>query len=366
MREQHDQEIREFNDRWEYTLFKLSETSKKIEDDLHKQHQQEMEMLEDDIQKMSLENIKYSGGLLDKFHKLRHLVKAKRYSKARQLQQEIHCQEDSEIRQAEVKLNRKIEKLRSNKRKKHSNEYNSIKARLEKSINSKLKQRMVEYERLLLRIQNCHNDMTNRQSVEFGKIQSVHAKLLSKYSLNLDDMPDRHQQLEFVDQHVIHEEVEDEVPSAEPTPRDPVLQESNFNVPRSDSQGQMQVVYEKQEESHPSDKEVRLDAPHNEATEFDKENLQINSQGQINGYWNKKIITELKPNTLSDMKDSIKLDLSKEPEQVLSNFHRISTEQLKDEKSITSRSSRRSLTSSSSDSGSSDSSSSEESDSDFD
>ena len=319
-----------------------------------------MAMLEDDIRQMSLQNVKFSSSLLNNMHKLKFLVKTKNYSAAKELKHIIQKQEEREIGKAEANLMKRIQKLRANKQRKHTNEYNSIKARLEKSINSKLKQRMIEYERLLLRIQNCHNDMANRQFIEFGKIQSIHAKLLSKYSLNLDELSERQNYLEIPHNDIIQEETENEIQSGEVSPREKFLSEKNFN-----QMSQKQAL--KVEPSQEIYEKESLSSKHHfqniqEEIENNKENITTNTQGQINGYWNKKIIKELKPNTMSDMKDSINLDLSKEPEQILSNFHRVPTEHISDRQSVSSNSSCDS--NSSSDSGSSSGSSSSESDSD--
>jgi hypothetical protein len=195
LRQAHDLEIKKFNDKWEYTLFQLSETSKKIEDDLQLQHEQEMELLEEEIQAMGDPPIKFSAELLDRKFKLRQLIKIKKYTEAKVIQEEIRLKEEEELKQMEENHQKAMEKLRQNKRKKHKSEYESVKARLEKNINSKLKQRMNEYEKLLLRIQNVHNEMSSKQAREFKKIQNIHAKLLSKYSLNIDDVVSRHNQI---------------------------------------------------------------------------------------------------------------------------------------------------------------------------
>ena len=363
-------------------MFKLSETSKKIEDDLHQQHQTEMEMLEDEIQSMNLDKVKYSSGLLNQIYKLKFLVKSKNYSAARELQEDIQIQEEKELQKAEQVLVKKINKMRRNKEKKHVNEYDSIKARLEKSINSKLKQRMIEYERLLLRIQNCHNDMMNRQSVEFGKLQSIHSKLLLKYSLNLDGISEIRQGDIYSNQDVIHEEMDDDIRDSELTPRENVLMEQrpsegNKLQNRNNLQYQNEIENKIQNQIETPMVEVIPQKIENsqkkggfkkfKEDDFDKENRRGNSQGQINGYWNKKIIKELKPSTMSDMKESMQLDLSKEIEHepVLSNFHRIPSEHESQDESESSDSSRESNSSgSSTERSGSDSSSSSDSESD--
>jgi hypothetical protein len=329
-----------------------------------------MGLLEEEILQMGQTNVKFSSGLLNKFHKLKFLVKAKNYTDAKELQAEIKEQEEMEVNRAAEKLEIKIKKLREKKLKKHADEYSFIKARLEKSINTKLKQRMVEYEKLLLRIQNCHNDMASRQSIEFGKIQSVHAKLLLKYSLSLDNMCEENDLLEDLESDVIHEEDEPEIQSNELTPRDNVLIEQNANLnqnaPTKQKYGKQEVEVEKadRDSSHKKKKEFK----EKEEDEMNKENMGFNTQGQINGYWNQQIIQDLKPSTVSEMKESLQLDFSKDTEPMLSNFHRIPTEHITDENSVESHSSAdsRSSSGSSSSESESDSDSSDDSDSDTD
>ena len=154
-----------------------------------------MLLLEEEIEAMGDLPIKFSAELLDRKFKLKQLIKMKKYTEAKIIQEEVRIDEEKELRQIEEKNELSMEKLRDKKRKKHRSEYESVKARLEKNINSKLKQRMNEYEKLLLRIQNVHNEMSSKQAREFKKIQNIHAKLLSKYSLNLNDVVSRHNQI---------------------------------------------------------------------------------------------------------------------------------------------------------------------------
>jgi len=84
-----------------------------------------------------------------------------------------------------------LEKRKELLLKKQRNEYEALKTRLEKSINSKLKQRMAEYEKLLQRIQNLQNELIIKQSLEFAKIQASNAKILAKYSLNINNMQEK-------------------------------------------------------------------------------------------------------------------------------------------------------------------------------
>ena len=336
MKETHDEEIKQFNDRWEYTLFKLSETSKKIEDDLHRQHENEMAALEEEINASQMPTVKYSAGLLNKQYKLKQLVKVKKYAAAKELQEDIRQQEIKETEAAQLNYGKSVEKMRENRAKKHAAEYEAVKARLEKSINSKLKQRMTEYEQLLLRIQNCHNDMMNKQSVEFGKIQAVHAKLLAKYNLNIDDLSNRYDQIQEEDHQIMEQGGYEEV-EVQNRPK------GNFSKHlESSSQGDanMRIVEENFEE------------------ESSHANVKGNAPGQINGYWQGKDI-QFKED--EDQSSKRKEGETTEKTNGFNNFHKIESGQ-SDSGSNTSGSSSSSRKSSSSSSSGSSSSSDSESD----
>ena len=306
---------------------------------------------------MSLQNVKFSSQLLNDMHKLKYLVKTKNYTAARELQRKIKKQEQKELHKAERRMLARIEKMRLKKHKSHESEFNSIKARLEKSINSKLKQRMVEYEKLLLRIQNCHNDMANRQFIEFGRIQSVHAKLLSKYSLNLNELSESRDHSRLSQSQVIREESEYEMQSEGVSSRERIFEENPINEEIKKTILNLRTITEKQHET-PVKAEKQF-SKKRESRGENKENVCANTQGQINGYWNKQVVMELKRSTASDLKESFALDFSKDPEPVLSNFHNIPTEHISDrsETSNCSKSSQSSFDRSSS--GSSSSSASE-------
>lgn len=119
--------------------------------------------------------------------------RSKKYKEARELKEDIQKEEAKEIEELQKAHLKQMDKLREAKQKKQKTEVDALRARLEKNINAKLKQRMEEYEKLLLKIQNYHNEMLNKQSREFGRIQTVHAKLLAKYGLNIGDVTERHQ-----------------------------------------------------------------------------------------------------------------------------------------------------------------------------
>jgi uncharacterized membrane protein YgcG len=372
LKEQHDTEIKNFNDRWEYTLFKLSETSKKIEDDLHTQHETEMQMLEEEIENMGQPPVKFSSGLLNKKYKLKFLVKAKKYSQAKELQEDIKQQEKAETEIASENFLRSIDKLRENKQKKHVSEYEAVKARLEKSINSKLKQRMTEYEQLLLRIQNCHNDMMNKQSVEFGKIQSIHSKLLAKYSLNIDDIANRYEHIEEEDPQMIHEEDEYEDPR-ESKEQYVQMQKGNFSKHlESSSQGEMKIVEENFEEESSLTNGRQFNKSGKKLLQ-EPDNEEMKTQGQINGYWKNDHIEDFAENEMSGGTGTNNINETLEQTNGFNNFQKIESNQGSKSSSNkgSSRNSKsnrsshsRSSSSSSSSGGSSSSSSSSESDSD--
>ena len=318
-------------------------------------------MLEEEIEKMGQPTVKFSSGLLNKKYKLKFLVKAKNYSKAKELQEEIFIQEQQETHIAEENFLKSIDKLREKKQKKHISEYEAVKARLEKSINSKLKQRMTEYEQLLLRIQNCHNDMMNKQSVEFGKIQSTHAKLLAKYSLNIDDIANRYEHIQEEDPQMIHEveEYEDEMQAKEQYVR---MQKGNFSKHlESSSQGEMKIVEENFEEESSLTNGRNFDQSGNQIMP-NNDNEEMKTQGQINGYWKKDHIEDFAENEISAGTGVNQMNDTLEQTNGFNNFQKIESNQESSQSSNnsgkSSRSQSRSSNSSSSSGGSSSSSSS--------
>ena len=338
---------------------------------MHLQHETEMQMLEEDIEKMGQPAVKFSSGLLNKKYKLKFLVKAKKYSQAKELQVDIKIQEKEETEIARENFLKSIDKLRENKQKKHVSEYEAVKARLEKSINSKLKQRMTEYEQLLLRIQNCHNDMMNKQSVEFGKIQSIHAKLLAKYSLNIDDIAHRYEHIEEEDPQMIHEEEEYE------DPRDHKeqyahMQKGNFSKHlESSSQGEMKIVEENFEEESSLTNGRKFNHSGKQLME-EPEHEEMKTQGQINGYWKNDHIEDFAENEMSNGTGTNHVNETLEQTNGFNNFQKIESNQ-ESKNSSKSRNSSQSRSrgssrsnSSSSSSGGSSSSSSSSSDSDSD
>lgn len=295
-----------------------------------------MEALEEEIVASHMPQVKYSADLLNKQYKLKQLVRVKKYAAAKELQEDIRQQEIVETEIAQEKYGRSVEKMRENRAKKHGSEYEAVKARLEKSINSKLKQRMTEYEQLLLRIQNCHNDMMNKQSVEFGKIQAVHAKLLSKYNLNIDDLSNRYDQIQEEDPEMM-EPAHYEEEHYRDRPK------GNFSKHlESSSQGDanMRIVEENFEEES-SHANVKANAP---------------APGQINGYWQGKDI-EFKEDKDRELSSKRKEGQTTEKTNGFNNFHKIESGQSGSDSgsSGSSSSSRKSSSSSSGSSSSSDS-----------
>ena len=147
--------------------------------------------MDEEIAKIQIPPPKYSPNLLDDKYKLKQLIKQKNYTSAKYLKENIEKRQEEEEIAWQDKFIEQLEKRKELLIKKQKCEYEALKTRLEKSINSKLKQRMAEYEKLLQRIQNLQNELIIRQSLEFSKIQATNAKLLSKYSLNLNDMQEK-------------------------------------------------------------------------------------------------------------------------------------------------------------------------------
>lgn len=187
----NDEQINEFNDKWENIIFELTDYSKKIEKDLLEQHQAERKRLDEEIAKIQVPPPKYSPSLLDDKFKLKQLIKQKNYASAKYLKENIEKRQEEEETAWQEKFIDQLERRKELLLKKQKNEYEALKTRLEKSINSKLKQRMAEYEKLLQRIQNLQNELIIKQSLEFAKIQATNSKLLAKYSLNLNDMQEK-------------------------------------------------------------------------------------------------------------------------------------------------------------------------------
>lgn len=143
----NDMQISEFNHSWDNIINSLTESSKRIEEDLLIQHQNEREKLETEIQKIDMPQAKLSSEVLNKKVQLKHLIKGKRYGQARDLKTEIEDKEEDEKEVWGDKFREKLARKKELLLKKQKNEYEALKTRLERSINSKLKQRMIEYEK---------------------------------------------------------------------------------------------------------------------------------------------------------------------------------------------------------------------------
>lgn len=129
--------------------------------------------------------------MLNDKYKLKQLIKQKNYTSAKYLKENIQERQEEEDIAWQEKFIGQLEKRKELLMKKQKCEYEALKTRLEKSINTKLKQRMAEYEKLLQRIQNLQNELIIKQSLEFSKIQATNAKLLAKYSVNLNAMQEK-------------------------------------------------------------------------------------------------------------------------------------------------------------------------------
>ena len=191
MKKLNEEQINEFNDRWENIIFELTDESKKIEKEMLEQHEAERARLEEEIMKIQAPGTKYSPHLLNDKFRLQHLVKGKRYAAAKVIKETIERKEEEEDEEWQRRFYTQLEKRKELLYKKQRNEYEALKTRLEKSINAKLKQRMNEYEKLLQRIQNLQNELIIKQSLQFSKIQATNAKLLAKYSLNLGELEEK-------------------------------------------------------------------------------------------------------------------------------------------------------------------------------
>lgn len=187
----NDEQICEFNEKWEGIIFELTDYSKKIESDLLEQHEAERMRLNEEIAKIQIPPPKFSPDLLNDIFKLKQLIKQKNYTSAKYLKENITGRREEEESKWQDKFVEQLEKRKDLLLKKQKNEYEALKTRLEKAINSKLKQRMIEYEKLLQRIQNLQNELMIKQSLEFSKIQTTNAKLLAKYAVDFKEVQEK-------------------------------------------------------------------------------------------------------------------------------------------------------------------------------
>lgn len=188
LKQLNEDQINEFNERWDRIIADLTEDSKKIETDLREQHEAERQRLEDEMARQQVPPVKYSSDLLNSQFKFEQLIRNKKYQAAKLLKEKIDAGTERENQEWETKFLSGREKQKELLRKKQANEYEALKTRLEKSINTKLKMRMNDYDKLLQRIQNLQNELITKQTLQFSKIQSANAKILSKYDLNLSEL----------------------------------------------------------------------------------------------------------------------------------------------------------------------------------
>jgi len=188
----NEEQIHEFNERWESIMYEMTEESKRIEEEVVQQHVAERERVEEEISRVIPPPTKFSVNVLNSRYKLSQLIKLKKFMEAKELKEELDEEEQRETQVWEVKFFQQLDKRKELLYKKQKAEFESLKVRLEKNINAKLKQRMLEYEKLLQRIQNLQNELIAKQSLQFAKIQSTNSKVLTKYSLNLKNLEERY------------------------------------------------------------------------------------------------------------------------------------------------------------------------------
>ena len=133
MKQLNEDQIMEFNDRWDAIINDLTEDSKKIENDLLDQHEAERRKLEEEIARQQVPPVKYSSQLLDNNFKLEQLMKNKKYQTAKLLKEKIDNMQEVENEEWERKFYMQREKQKELLMKKQKNEYEALKTRLEKS-----------------------------------------------------------------------------------------------------------------------------------------------------------------------------------------------------------------------------------------
>lgn len=83
IKDMNDQRISKFNKEWDSIITSLTQSSKKIEEELLEQHQKEKQKLESGLQQMEIPEPKFSSDLLNRKVRLRHLIKCKKYGPAK-------------------------------------------------------------------------------------------------------------------------------------------------------------------------------------------------------------------------------------------------------------------------------------------
>lgn len=97
LKQMNDIQIQEFDEKWDRIINGLTESSKKIEQDLLLHHQKERQTMELEMEKIETPRAKLSSDLLNKKERLKHLIKAKRYGEARIIKSTIEQKEAEEI-----------------------------------------------------------------------------------------------------------------------------------------------------------------------------------------------------------------------------------------------------------------------------
>lgn len=184
----NQERLTNFEDNWEEIIMELTETSQNIENALIEQHKNETEMLEEEINNTNLPPTKFTAELLNEKFKLKKLVKSRNYEEAKIIQKLIQKRSEEETEEWKFKFFNFIEKKREKLLKNQTSEYEGLKSRIERSINSKLKEKTKSQEKLMLLIQNMENELNNKQNIEFTKLQAINSKILTKHSLNWNNL----------------------------------------------------------------------------------------------------------------------------------------------------------------------------------
>jgi len=104
----NDDMLLEFNLEWDNIITNLTQSSKKIEEDLLAQHIRERDKLGIEIDKIQVPKAKLSSDTLNKKVQLRLLIKGKRYAEARHLKEVIEEKEAAEIEAWNIKFREQL------------------------------------------------------------------------------------------------------------------------------------------------------------------------------------------------------------------------------------------------------------------
>jgi hypothetical protein len=147
LKKMNDQQIFEFNQKWDQIISDFQDTSRKIEEEFLAQHEMEKKHLNDEIERIEVPPAKFSGELLNSKVKMNNLIKARKYKKAKEMREDVMAREKKELDRWDTEFHERLYKKRDLLLKKQNNEHEALKSKLEKSIGSKLKQRSQEYEK---------------------------------------------------------------------------------------------------------------------------------------------------------------------------------------------------------------------------